>query len=43
MIYDVTNGLVNGVPGFGVHSYPVQIEAGKVLIGIGCDTTSMLR
>lgn len=35
MMYDVTNGFVNGVPGFGVHSYPVKIEAGKVLIGIG--------
>jgi 3-phenylpropionate/trans-cinnamate dioxygenase ferredoxin subunit len=35
MIYDVTNGFVNGVPGFGVSSYPVKIEGGKVFIGIG--------
>ncbi len=35
MMYDVTNGFVDGVPGFGVRSYPVKIEAGKVLIGIG--------
>ena len=35
IIYDVTNGFVNGVAGFGVRSYPVKIEAGKVLIGIG--------
>ena len=34
MIYDVTNGFVNGVPGFGVHSYPVQMEGSKILIGI---------
>jgi 3-phenylpropionate/trans-cinnamate dioxygenase ferredoxin subunit len=34
MIYDVTNGFVNGVPGFGVPSYPIKIEGSKVLIGI---------
>jgi hypothetical protein len=34
MIYEVTNGFVNGVPGFGVASYPVKIEGGKVLLGI---------
>jgi nitrite reductase/ring-hydroxylating ferredoxin subunit len=30
--YDITNGYVGGVPGFGVTAYPVQIVAGKILV-----------
>jgi 3-phenylpropionate/trans-cinnamate dioxygenase ferredoxin component len=34
MIFDVTNGFVNGVSGFGVASYPVRAEGGNVFVGI---------
>lgn len=30
--YDITNGYVGGVPGFGVTAYEVQIVDGKILI-----------
>jgi nitrite reductase/ring-hydroxylating ferredoxin subunit len=30
--YDLTNGYVGGVPGFGVPTYEVQIVDGKILV-----------
>jgi nitrite reductase/ring-hydroxylating ferredoxin subunit len=32
--YDITNGYVGGVPGFGVTAYPVQIVDGKILVAV---------
>jgi nitrite reductase/ring-hydroxylating ferredoxin subunit len=32
--YDITNGYVGGVPGFGVTSHAVRIEDGRVLVAV---------
>jgi nitrite reductase/ring-hydroxylating ferredoxin subunit len=32
--YDLTNGYVGGVPGFGVTAYPVEIVDGKILVAV---------
>ena len=33
--YDVTTGFVNGIDGFGVATYPVQVVDGKILVAVG--------
>jgi 3-phenylpropionate/trans-cinnamate dioxygenase ferredoxin subunit len=32
--YDVTNGYVGGVPGFGVASYPAKVVDGNIMVAI---------
>ncbi len=32
--YNITNGYVGSVPGFGVAAYPVQIVDGKILVAV---------
>lgn len=32
--YDVTTGFANGIDGFGVACYPVQVVDGKVLVAV---------
>jgi nitrite reductase/ring-hydroxylating ferredoxin subunit len=34
MKYDITNGYVGGIPGFGVTSHAVQVIDGKILIAV---------
>jgi nitrite reductase/ring-hydroxylating ferredoxin subunit len=34
MKYDITNGYVGGIPGFGVTSHAVQVINGKILVAI---------
>ena len=34
MKYDITNGYVGGIPGFGVTSHAVQVIDGKILVAI---------
>jgi len=33
--YDVTTGYANGIEGFGVPTYPVQIVDGRILVAVG--------
>lgn len=33
--YDVTTGFVNGVNGYGVATYPVQVVDGEVRVAVG--------
>lgn len=32
--YDVTTGFANGIDGYGVATYPVQVVAGDVLVAV---------
>jgi nitrite reductase/ring-hydroxylating ferredoxin subunit len=33
--YDVTTGYANGIEGYGVPTYPVQIVDGRILVAVG--------